>query len=138
MSEDKSRFRIKKGDTEIEFEGKSQDVNARYKEAFDWVKSSVVVVKPPTPSPDGKKKKTDKEKSSKKAKGVASEVDKLIEEGWIDEYKRPADVLEELDRRAVTGVYIQAVNSALKQRVGKTLERIKDESDNWVYKKIKT
>jgi hypothetical protein len=73
MSEDKSRFRIKKGDTEIEFEGKSQDANARYKEAFDWVKSSVVV-KPPPPSPDGKKKKTDKDKPSKKAKGVESEV----------------------------------------------------------------
>jgi hypothetical protein len=84
----------------------------------------------PPPSPDGKKKKPDKDKPSKKAKGVASEVDKLIEEGWLDDYKRPPEVLAELERRAVTGVYIQAVNSALKQRVGKTLERIKDDSGN--------
>ncbi len=39
MSEAKSRFKIKKGEIEIEFEGTSKEVTDRYKEAFDWVKS---------------------------------------------------------------------------------------------------
>lgn len=39
MSEKKARFRIKKGEVEIEYEGSTNDVNNRYKEAFTWVKT---------------------------------------------------------------------------------------------------
>jgi len=39
MSELKSRFRIRKGEIEIEYEGPAKDVNERYKEAFNWLKS---------------------------------------------------------------------------------------------------
>lgn len=39
MSEEKARFRIKHGDTELEYEGASAEVTERYKEAFDWIKA---------------------------------------------------------------------------------------------------
>lgn len=138
MSEDKCRFRIKKGDIEIEYEGKSSEVNAQYKEAFEWIKS--VTTSPPKPSPKKGEPENMKGKGEKpvvRTKGVATEVGKLIEEGWVDDYKRNTEVLKELERRAITGVYIQAVDSALRKRVGKTLERKKDEQGNWVYRKTK-
>lgn len=96
-------------------------------------------ISPPKPP---KKKEIEKKKEKEKkpvvrTKGVAAEVDKLIEEGWVDDYKRSAVVLKELERRAITGVYIQAVDSALRKRVGKTLERKKDEQGNWVYRRMR-
>jgi hypothetical protein len=39
LSENKSRFKIRKGEIEIEFEGPAEEVSNKYKEAFDWVKS---------------------------------------------------------------------------------------------------
>lgn len=132
MSEEKSRFRVKRGDIEIEYEGTSSEVNVRYKEAFEWIRT----VSPPKPQPD--KGKTDKAKEKvKKTKGVATEVGKLIEDGWLDDWKRNVEVLKELERRAITGVYLQAVDSALRHRVGKTLERKKDEQGNWIYRRMK-
>ena len=137
MSEEKSRFRIKKGDIEIEYEGKSSEVNARYKEAFEWMKA--VTISPPKPPPKkediGKKDK--KKKPAVRTKGVTAEIDKLIEEGWMDDYKRNTEILKELERRAITGVYVQAIDAALRRRVGKTLERKKDEQENWGYRRMK-
>lgn len=138
MSEEKYRFRIKKGDIEIEYEGKSSEVNARYQEAFDWIKTVTISPPPKPPKKEELEKKKEKEKRPVvRTKGVAAEVDKLIKEGWVDDYKSNAAVLKELERRAITGVYSQAVDSALRKRVGKTLERKKDEHGNWVYRRIK-
>lgn len=137
MSEEKYRFRIKKGGIEIEYEGKSSEVNARYQEAFDWIKTVTISAPKPPKKEELEKKKKKEKRPVVRTKGVATEVDKLIEEGWVDDYKRSAAVLEELERRAITGVYIQAVDSALRKRVGKTLERKKDKQGNWVYCRMK-
>jgi heat shock protein HspQ len=59
MSEVKSRFKIKNGEIEIEYEGLVKDVNERYKEAFDWLKS--------IPRKEREKKK---EKKRKRGHGV--------------------------------------------------------------------
>lgn len=138
MSEERYRFRIKKGDIEIEYEGKSSDVNARYQETFDWIKAVTISPPPKAQKKEELEKKKEKEKKLvARTKGVAAEVNKLIEEGWLDDYKRNVAVLKELERRVITGVYIQAVDSALRKRVGKTLERKKDEHGNWVYRRMK-
>ena len=136
MSEEKSRFRIKKDNIEIEFEGKPSDVAARYEEAFEWIKTVTVTVPKHKVSKE-KKKKEEEKKPTVRTKGVATEVGKLIKEGWLDDYKRNTEVLKELERRAIAGVYIQAVDSALRKRVGKTLERKKDDKDRWVYRRMK-
>lgn len=60
MSEEKSHFRMKKGDIEIEYEGKSSEANARYKEAFEWIKA--VTISPPKPPKEGLGKRKEKEK----------------------------------------------------------------------------
>jgi len=79
MSDGKSRFRIKNGETEIEYEGLVEDVNKRYKEALDWLWST----------PRTKKtEKIEKEEAEKK-RGVRGReiwspaVDSLIQEGFF-------------------------------------------------------
>lgn len=39
---EKSRFKVKNGEMEIEYEGSVNDVNQRYKEALDWLKATPI------------------------------------------------------------------------------------------------
>lgn len=136
MTEDKSRFRIKKGDIEIEYEGKSAEVTAKYEEAFKWIRE----VAPPKQLEKRKKVKEKKEKEKPERRGglrrgaLSREIDNLIEEGWLDDLKRVSEVHAELKRRAVS-TSGQAVSTALRRRVGKTLERKKDTEGKWTYHK---
>jgi len=136
MSEEKYRFRVKRGDIEIEYEGKSPEVNARFKEAFDWVKT--VTVSPPKPEP--KKEKELEEKKEKKRGGartavISPAIDELIEEGFLDDFKRADHVLDELTRKTVPVSGIEPVILALNRRVPKVLDRVKDKEGKWVYRK---
>jgi len=135
MSEEKSRFRIKKGDVEIEYQGTQAEVKARYEEALEWIKGERVT---PTESKGRKRKKGKTEKAKKqRSTGIPAEVDKLIDEGILDDYKRPTYVLKELEKKAVYGATIELVDGTLRKRVGKTIERKRDEKGNWVYRKMK-
>lgn len=40
MSEIRSHFKIRSGEIEIEYGGPVEEVNQRYKEAFEWIKSN--------------------------------------------------------------------------------------------------
>jgi predicted AlkP superfamily phosphohydrolase/phosphomutase len=134
MSEERSRFKIKKGDVEVEYEGKSSDVDKRYEEAFIWV-SSAATTSPLVPQ-EGQKAGMDLGKMDRRggvrSNVVSKAVDKLIEEHWIKSKKIP-DIVVELQRRAVPGVVEKTVRNALNRRVGKTLDRIKDNDGQWVY-----
>jgi len=55
MSEEKSHFRIRKGDIEIEYSGKPSDVNRQFKVASEWVKGIIVVTPPPNVSEEKNK-----------------------------------------------------------------------------------
>jgi len=136
MSENRSHFKIKKGDTEIEYEGTQAEVNARYKEALEWVKGERVILME-SKVPKKKKVKTKQTKKQRQATGIPAEVDKLIDEGVLDDYKRPTHILKELEKKAVYGATIKLVDGALRKRVTKTLERKKDEQGNWVYRRMK-
>jgi len=57
MSEERSRFRIKKGDIEIEYEGTSKEVADFRKEAFEWIKTATIT--PPTERPPKEKSKSE-------------------------------------------------------------------------------
>jgi len=143
MSEDRSRFSIKNGDIEITYEGTSKDANARYKEAFEWIKKVTLTEENGSRKGRSKKrKKRDEEtvskKSEKHTEGVASGIDKLIAESWFDTDRENSDVLEELKRGGATGLYIEAVDTTLKRRLKTTLERHQGESGNWLYHRKKS
>jgi hypothetical protein len=133
MSEERSRFKIKKGDVEVEYEGKSSDVDKKYEEAFIWVKSALTT----PPVSRGQKAEKDLGKTDRRGGArsnvVSKVVDSLIEEHWIGKSKKIPDVVAELKRRTVPGVDEINVYNALNRRVGKTLDRIKDNDDQWVY-----
>lgn len=84
MSERIARYRIRKGDTEIEFEGDPTEVNARYEKAFEWVKASPASpqsqpeVKPP------EERKKEEKRGGSRSSVISPAIDKLIEEGWLD------------------------------------------------------
>jgi hypothetical protein len=134
MSEDKTHFRIKRGDLEIEYTGKASDVNSRYEKALE-----LIATLSPKPS---ETKHTEGKETGKKPTGrggarsniISRAVDGLITEHWIGARKKITEIVEELKNRAVAGVEENNVNEALKRRVGKTVDRIKDKSDGeWVY-----
>jgi hypothetical protein len=143
MSEDRSRFKIKKEDIEIEYEGKSSEVTERYREAFEWIKT--VIPAPPEPKVS-KKKKEKKEKEEKKpdrrggtrSNIVSRAIDDLITEGWLDTPKKASDVFAELQRRTVPGAKLNNANEALKRRVPRVLDRIKDTNGKWTYVRQRT
>ena len=137
MSEDRSRFKIKKGDIEIEYEGRSEEVSKQYKEAFEWIRTSVTRTRKLEPA-------RDEEVMLKKKKGkrgglrppvISPEIDKMIDEGFFDDFRHPNQVFEELRRRNVPISNIKAVVAALNRRVPKKLDRIKDDKGDWVYRK---
>lgn len=143
MSEDRSRFSIRNGDIVITYEGTSKDANARYAEAFEWIKKATVTGENGgSKKRSGKRRKQDKAtdeiKPEKHAEGVTSGIDKLIAEGWFDTDRKNSDAFEELKRVGATGLYIQAVDIALKRRLKTTLDRHQDKSENWLYHKKKS
>ena len=140
-----SHFKIKNGDTEIEFEGSADEVSSKFKEVFDWLKTI-----PPKPS-DSKDQKSGKlepdtqsgEQKQGKVDGrggarsavVGPAMDELIKEGFFDEFKSLDQVSDELKRKKVPVGNLTTVDSALGRRVPKVLDRIKNEKGKWVYRK---
>jgi len=88
MSEVKSRFKIKKGEIEIEYEGLVDDVNERYTEALDWFKSM------PVKEGEEKKEEEEKKKGTRGPEIWSPAIDGLIQEGF---FKLP----NKRDRKAV-------------------------------------
>jgi hypothetical protein len=104
MSERKAHFRIRKGEIEIEYEGSSNDVNKKYEEAFEWLKT--------IPSKRTKKEKEDKEEKDEKeekkrgTRGPAiwsPAIDSLIQEGFfkLPNSRTRKDVEKELEDKAL-------------------------------------
>jgi len=142
MSEDKSHFKIKKGDIEIEYSGETEDVNSRYKEALNWIKTTTTSALPSPKQPISTKHK---EPIAKTGRGghrspiVSKAVDQLIAEGFLDSAKTPSEVYSELERKVVPGITNLNVSEALKRRARKgVLGRIKGAGEEYNYLKKKT
>jgi len=82
MSEVKSRFRIKKGEIEIEYEGLVKDVNERYKEALDWLRSITYETKE---EKEAEKigEEVEKKKGTRGRELWSPAIDDLIQEGFF-------------------------------------------------------
>jgi hypothetical protein len=135
MSEVKSRFKIKNGEIEIEYEGLVKDVNERYKEALDWLKSlpKVMEEKKIRHEKEGEEKE---EKRGGARKSIFSpKVDELINEGFLKlpNKRKIEDVVKALQERGlpVTGKE-DAILNALKRRLGKNLKGTKT-GDEWYF-----
>jgi len=133
LSEAKSRFRIKKGDIEIEFEGIAKEVNPRYEEAFEWIKTATVFTSAPPGTKLPEEKKKEEKRGGARSNVVSREIDKLIEEGWFDEFRKIPDAIEELKRRTVPGANYDTVLAALNRRVPEKLDRVRDTDGKWTY-----
>jgi len=134
MSEEKSRFRIKKGETEIEYEGQSKEVNERYREAFEWLKSL---------RPEDTEEKQSEEKGTgleEKRGGARKElfspkIDELIKGNYfkLPDKRKVSDVMKTLMEKGLpTSGKDEAVLNSLKRRLGKTLKGTK-EGKEWVF-----
>jgi len=122
-----SRFRIKKGDIEIEYEGKPTEVSLRYKEAFEWIRTLTLTTPKPLIRQDQKGKEPKKKRGGPRTGVRSPAIDGLIKEGFFDDWKNSTQVLEELKRKNVPVSGLQPVITALNRKVPKRLERIKDE-----------
>ena len=140
MSEPTAKFRIKKDDIEIEYEGTPKEVDSRFGESFEWIKtvgSSSEVHK------DAKERESKgAEKDSKKDKRggarsplLSKAIDDLIEEGFFDSFKTVKEVFEELKRKAIPVSSLPAVRTPMNRRVADKLDRNRDENNKWVYHK---
>jgi hypothetical protein len=135
MSEIKSRFKIRNGEIEIEYEGLVKDVNERYQEALDWLKSLPKVMEEKKIRPE----KQDEEKEGKRGgarKSIFSpKVDELINEGFLKlpNKRKVEDVAKALQERGlpVSGKE-EAILNALKRRLGKNLKGTKT-GDEWYF-----
>jgi hypothetical protein len=140
MSDDKSHFILKKGDIEIEYEGEPEEVKSRFTEVFEWLKC----VSTSTASPQIGQKREEKanvpqdnksgDRGGARSRVVSPEIDKLVSEGFLDNFKTVDEVLAELKRRTVVAGY-DSVNAGLTRRVPKTLDRIQNQEGKWVYRK---
>jgi len=134
--EEKSRFKLKKGDIEIEFEGAEKEVSSRYEEAFQWVKTAETTTPTTSQIKPSEQKKEDK-RGGARSSVISPAIDKLIEEGRLDEFTKIPDVVEELKRRNVPGASDNAVQAALNRRVPEKLDRVKDTDGKWTYRRRK-
>jgi len=136
MSEAKSRFRIRKGEIEVEYEGLVKDVNERYKEALEWLKSIPKTVEEKKIRHEKEGKVEEKEKRGGARKSLYSpKIDELISEGFfkLPDKKRRGDVVKALQEKGlpVTGKE-KVILNALKRRLDTTLKGTKI-GDEWVF-----
>lgn len=66
--------------------------------------------------------------------GISATIDKMTEEGWMNQYKRISEIVDELIRRGVSNATYSVVSNTLRRRRGKTLEGMKDNSE-WIYRR---
>ena len=132
MSEGKARFRIRKGEMEIEYEGSSSDVNIRYKDAFEWLKT--VPLKKEKKIEKHEEKKEERRGGARKAL-FSPRIDDLIKEDFfkLPNKRKVDDVVKALQEKGlpVVGKRIPIL-MALKRRLGKTLKGTKSDGE-WVF-----
>jgi hypothetical protein len=135
MSEERSHFKIKKGDVEIEYSGMPKDVDSKYKEAFNWVKSATVTTSAPPKEPSAGPKQSGKAgRGGRRSPVVSRAIDQVISEGFLDKSKTESEVYSELERRAVRGITKLNVSQALERRARSgILDRIKGSGEEYNY-----
>lgn len=135
MTEIKSRFRIKNGEIEIEYEGPLKDVNERYEGVLDWVISRRK--KPPSIIGEAEKEGKKVEKRGGPRKAIyPPEIQRLKEENFFGTKKTLDDIIKELESRGVpTRNKRAAIRNALIRDIRKKDSKLKatKEDNTWVF-----
>jgi hypothetical protein len=135
MSEGRSYFKIKKGDIEIEYSGLPKDVDSKYKEAFDWVKTAIITtsVTPRGPTA-GPKQPRKPGRGGHRSPIISNAIDRMISDGEFDKAKTTSQALDYLVTKAVPGVTNFNVDEALKRKTRQgILDRIKGAGEEYSY-----
>jgi hypothetical protein len=133
-----SRFRVKRGEIEVEYEGPDSD--KKYDAAIHWVESLGGVVQP-TSVVEKKRMEEGKvdKRGGQRSAVIGPAVDKLIDDGWLDEHRAVTEIVSELKSKGTPGVTNENVNTACMRRAhsGK-LDTILDGSQRvfWAKKKV--
>jgi hypothetical protein len=138
MSQERSHFKIKRGDIEIEYEGASSDVSSKFSEIFEWLKTAPVPTFPTKPegvTPIPAEEERQERRGGARSAVVSPAIDELVKEGFLDAFKNVNQVYDELKRKVIPVSSVDTVVNALNRRVPETLDRIKDDQGRWVYRK---
>lgn len=127
------RFRLRTGDTEIEYEG--EDSQEKFESSFAWIKSvpqtQSAPVKVKTQAGGGQ---IDTKRGGQRSAVIGPAIDELIGSGWFKEHHKVPDIVKELKSRGTPGVTNENVNVACMRRVkSKKLDTIleKDQRIFW-------
>ena len=135
MSEAKSRFRVKNGEVEIEYEGPLKEVNERYKSVLDWVMSG----RKKMASTKGVTKEEEKKRSKRGGPRKAiypREIKRLKKEKFFDTKKSLDDIIGGLESKGVpTRGKRGTIRNALIRDTRKKDSRLKGtkEGNTWVF-----
>lgn len=72
--------------------------------------------------------------SAPRQPGVSNTIDQLIADGWIDSFRPVQEIVDKLQGCGVSNATKVLVETTLKRRVDKTIERVKD-NGTWVYRR---
>ena len=126
MSERKARFRIRKGEMEIEYEGSSNDVNNRYNEAFEWLKT--VPIRREKKTKEHEEEKKEGKRGGARKSLFSPKIDELIKDDFfkLPNKRKVEDVIKDLQEKGLPVVgKKKAILEALKRRLDKTLKGTK-------------
>ena len=93
------RFRIRRGDVEIEFEGEPSDALKRYDELMSWVRSAPEGKAKSTIPSDSKEDKQVARRNTGESKVIRERLDSLKDEGFFKSPKGLAEVRKEMQTR---------------------------------------
>ena len=136
MSEIKSHFRIRRGEIEVEYDGPVEEVNRRYDEAFEWIKSNLKIEHTEDAAFREGKVSGDRKRTTTTREIWSPAVDALIKEGF---FKLPAkrntsEVLKALGDKALpTQGKSHTISTTLARKVRKGNLKGTKGPDGWVF-----
>ena len=134
MSEGKSRFRIKNGEIEIEYEGPLKEVNERYKSAFEWLTSQERRKRGRVEK--GEEKKKEERRGGLRKPIYPEKIRGLIENGFFTPKKSLDDVIKALESKGMpTRGKRTSIRNALVRGIRKKDTKLKGtkENSNWYF-----
>ena len=136
MAEERSHFRIRNGEIEIEYDGPLQDVNERYAEAFEWLKGSTSPIIGSLTKGEKAKQETDTKKGTRGPEIWSPAIDTLIKDGFfkLPNKRQRKDVVKALENKALP---VQgkgdAIKTALTRKVRKGDLKGTKGPDGWTF-----
>jgi len=136
LSEAKSRFRVKNGEVEIEYEGPLKEVNEHYKKALEWLVSGKTkgIKKGEAKEKKGEVKRD--KRGGRRKPIYPKEIQKLKKEKFFDTKKTLDDVIKVLESKgAPTRGKKVAIRNALIRDTRKKDSKLKTtkEGNTWVF-----